>query len=88
MKEETIFIQDLLPSHYTCEPREMGVHCKSKIGFTEAEEPYWNVIVTAIKLKYQERFMEIYHQTCTRHCEFTVYLRPKKTVMELLFGHK
>ena len=88
MTAETMFIQELLPTHYVCEPREMGVHCRSRIGFAESEERYWDTIVTAIKLKYQERFMEIYHQTCTGHCEFTVYLRPKPTVMELFFGHK
>ena len=87
MKAETEWIKSILPDHYTCESRENGVHCHSSIGINDDHmigddynpetDDQFGLIVKAIEQKYGDRFMEIYHQTCTYHSKFTVYLRPK-----------
>ena len=73
MIEETKFIKSILPSHYICEPREDGVHCMSDKGISDNEQ--WEYVFKAIKQRFKSRFMEVYHQTCTSHVSFTVYLR-------------
>jgi hypothetical protein len=75
MKEETQWMKNLLPDHYTCEPRENGVHCHSPIGIDENDPEQWDFTFKAIKQKFGERFMEVFHQTCTNHVKFTVYLQ-------------
>ena len=78
MKDETKYIKLMLPDHYTCEPRDNGVHCCSDIGINDiTEEGWWKVFIAAIQVRYEDRFMEIFHQTCTNHKEFTVFLRPE-----------
>lgn len=74
MKEDLEFLKRLLPKHYKCEPREKGVHCDSYIGIDE-NDLHWVYIVEAIKQHFKDRFMEIFHQTCTDHLKFTVYFR-------------
>lgn len=74
--EETKWMKDLLPDHYTCEPRINGVHCHSKIGIDENDPEHFDFIHKAIKQKYEDRFMEIFHQTCTNHVKFTVFIHP------------
>lgn len=39
MIEETKWIKQLLPNHYTCEPRENGVHCYSYEGIPDDQGP-------------------------------------------------
>ena len=78
MIEETAWMASILPSHYTCEPRENGVHCHSPIGISECDTEHWGYIEKAIEQKYGERFMEIFCQTCTNNVKFTVFLRPNK----------
>ncbi len=75
MIEETNYMKNLLPSHYTCEPRDNGVHCYSPIGIDEEDKEQWPYTLKAIKQKFGERFMEVYHQTYTNHIKFTVYLK-------------
>jgi len=77
MEEETKFMKSLLPDHYTCEPRNDGVHCYSNIGIDENDPEHFEYIFLAIKQKFKKRFMEVYHQTCTDHKKFTVYIRPE-----------
>lgn len=73
MIKETEYIKNLLPSHYICESRENGVHCYSNVGINDSE--HWFYIMEAVKQKFKDRFMEVYHQTCTNHLKFTVYLK-------------
>ena len=85
MKAETEFIKSILPSHYTCESRENGVHCwsdkginddhNSNVEYNPEYDDHWGLIVKAIKHKFGDRLMEIYHQTCTNHLRFTVYIK-------------
>ena len=73
MKEETEYLKKLLPSHYTCECRDNGVHCYSDKGINDDEQ--WDYILQAIKKKFNDRLTEVYHQTCTNHVKFTVFLK-------------
>lgn len=79
MKEETEFMKSILPSHYTCEPRDNGVHCYSEIGIQKGkdaeDDEHWEYIMKAIRQKFSDRFMEVYHKTCTNHVKFTVYIK-------------
>lgn len=90
MKEETKWMKSLLPDSYICEPRENGVHCYDPTGkginddhmtgdkYDPETDDQWELIVKAIKQKFGDRLMEIYHQTCTYHIKFTIYLHPPK----------
>ena len=78
MKEETEYMKNLLPNHYTCEPRDNGVHCQSPIGIDENDPEQWYYTFEAIKQKFKERFLEVFHQTCTNHVKFTVFLRKEQ----------
>jgi hypothetical protein len=78
VKEETKWLKSLLPDHYTCEPRDRGVHCYSSIGIDENDPEQWDFTVKAIKQKFGKRFMGIFHQTCHNHVKFTVFIRPQK----------
>ena len=69
------FMRRVLPSHYTCEPRTNGVHCHSPIGINENDPEHWEYVYLAIKQKFGEDFMEVFHQTCTNHVKFTVFIR-------------
>lgn len=78
MTAETEWMKGLLPSHYTCEPRDNGVHCYSNGGGIEDSGPeeHWSYVMAAIRQKFGARFQEVDHQTCTNHQKFTVYLKP------------
>lgn len=73
MEEETKWIKSILPDDYICEPRTDGVHCYSFKGINDGE--LWEYFYKAVKQKYGDRFMEIYHQTYTNNLRFTVFLR-------------
>ena len=75
MNKDVDFMRRVLPDHYTCEPRENGVHCHSLIGVEDNDPEHWEYIFLAIKQQFGDRFMEVYHQTCTDHLKFTVYIR-------------
>lgn len=76
ISKDTEIVKNLLPKHYACEDRENGVHCYSDKGIHDInEENYFDAFCYACKTIFGERFMEIYHQTCTHHKQFTVYLR-------------
>ncbi len=84
LTEEANWIKGILPEHYTCEPREKGVHCHSEIGIQDTfpagtgGDDHWELIEKAIKQKYGDRFMEIFFQTHTRSQKFTVYIHPNQ----------
>ena len=78
MKTDTEYMQDLLPDYYKCEPRENGVHCFSEIdkGIDDCDPEQWKFRMLAMERYFEGRLLEVYHQTCTNHREFTVYLKP------------
>ena len=79
MNQDVIYMKKLLPDHYTVTESENGVHCKSSIGIKVngkgEDEEHFEYIFMAIKQHFKERFQEVYHQTCTYHQSFTVYLK-------------
>ena len=84
ISDEMKYIQKLLPDHYRCEQRGNGVRCISDIGINEVtEEGYWRVFIIALKVRYRDRFMEVFHQTCSDHKEFTVYIKEQSMADKL-----
>jgi hypothetical protein len=88
-EKETVWIKNLLPERYKCEPRENGVHCyditgeginddhKASESYDPETDDHWMLICKAIKKEYGSRLMEIFSQEAVYHSKFTVYLRPK-----------
>lgn len=76
-RDDVEFMVKVLPTHYTCNLRPHGVHCVSSEGIPEDQgyDEHWDLIVKAIKQNFGERLQEIYHNTCTNHVDFTVYLK-------------
>ena len=76
-RDDKKFMELVLPTNYTCKLYPYGVRCISKEGITEVKgyDDHWYLIVKAIKQEFGERFQEIYHDICTNHMCFTVYLK-------------
>lgn len=76
MKNDDVqYLKKVLPAHYTCKKTDGGVVCSSNTGIVD--ESKWNKIFDKIKQYFDARFLEVYHQTCTSHVKFTVYLKKK-----------
>jgi len=75
MEIETGIMRNILPTHYNCEPRDNGVHCHSEKGIDENDPEHWDYVFKAIKQRFGTRLMEVFHQTCTDHKKFTVFIR-------------
>lgn len=74
------FLKFILPSHYRVMETvvEKGnIRCKSSIGIEEEE---WESIKNKIKSYFGKRLAEIYHNTCTLHLDFIVYLNFGKKI--------
>lgn len=85
------FVKSILPPSYRVgESKKLGsVHCVSKTGIvkspyvnstgrmiTDAEdEKGWEKIFGKIRSHFGSRFQEVYHNTCTNHVDFTIYLK-------------
>lgn len=75
------YVKSVLPDHY--EVKESGhkgsVHCKSRIGIRHKidadDDEHFDYIVKALENHFGERLLEIGHNTCFCHVDFTVYLR-------------
>lgn len=91
IKEDIQFVKSILPDHYIVEEskKKGSIHCKSSIGIpTEAwsaerdraigdgHYSEWDGIFENIKSHFGERFQEVFHNTCTNHVDFTIYLKP------------
>lgn len=75
MSEETAnkeIIKGLLPEHYYCEETKGGINCKSNIGMSEGS---YVAFIDGIKDIFKKQFQEIFHQVCTDHLQFTVFLK-------------
>lgn len=75
------FVKEFLPNHYeVSESKKSGsIHCKSAIGIIgsngDEDEEHWGYIFSAIKNHFGDRFQEVFHNTCTNHVDFTIYLK-------------
>ena len=83
------FIKSILPDHYTLNPRiynsdlipdkkYVGVLCKSNIGIkrtdiNEEDEEHWGYILKALRVHFNDRLLEIYHNTNHCHVNFIIY---------------
>jgi hypothetical protein len=48
-----------------------------KFTVTDAEDDeHWSYIFEAIKQHFGEKFMEVYHETCSYHLDFFIYYKP------------
>jgi hypothetical protein len=70
------YINQVLPVHYEVkESKQKGnVHCKSSIGIDDDE--VWGYFMSALKNHFTD-FLEVYHNTCYNHVDFTVYFKNK-----------
>lgn len=75
--EDVEFMQRILPDHYVCRATKNGVHCKSPNGISEKnkDEAFETMVMEPIRKHFGERFLEVFHQVCTAHLEFTVFLK-------------
>ncbi len=74
------FVRSILPKHYSVSESKKtpgSIHCKSRIGLTVKDDEAWEHIIQAIRKQFGSRFQEVYHNTCTNHCDFIVYLKNK-----------
>lgn len=72
-EREQIIVKNLIPEHYAVELRDNGLHCHSPKGIEENTNE-WGNFVSQIKKEFPTQFMEIFHQTCTNHVKFTLFL--------------
>ena len=72
MLRESKIISNILPDHYTVTPKNNRVHCKSVIGIKNDND--WDKFFTSLKQNFGERFKEVFHNTCTYHVDFSVYI--------------
>jgi hypothetical protein len=80
LDQDIAFVRSILPEHYNIrESSSFGsIYCKSRIGIRNGEDEdqeHWNYIYNAIKEYFGKRLSEIFHQTCTYHLSFTIYLK-------------
>ena len=72
------YIKQVLPVHYEVKGSKQrgNIHCKSAIGI--ADEEHWGYFMSALKGKFDD-FLEVYHNTCYNHVDFTIYFRTSKS---------
>jgi hypothetical protein len=81
MEEEINYVKSILPSHYQVKESKSkdSIHCSSTIGIKEGvdgeDDEHWFYILSAIRQKFKERFLEVDHNTCFCHVDFTIYLK-------------
>lgn len=76
--QDVLFVKQILPDHYDVKEskRKGSIHCKSPVGISDTPpEAVWNHIFGTIKRFFGDRFQEVFHNTCTNHVDFTIYLK-------------
>ena len=77
---EAEIIKNILPDHYKVTPKDNRVHCVSEIGIKEnVYDAEWKKVFKSFKKEFGSRFGEVYHNTCTNHVDFSVYIDPNIT---------
>lgn len=72
------FVKAILPDHYVVKESSNpgSIYCKSETGIPEVKgDLHWNTVFSAIKSHFGDRFQEVFHNTCTNHVDFTIYLK-------------
>jgi hypothetical protein len=75
IQDDIDFVRSILPDHYEVkESKKAGsIHCKSPIGIEG------DAFIYKVADHFGERFQEVYHNTCFRHVDFTIYLKTQTT---------
>jgi len=83
-KADIDFVKSVLPPYYNVKESEPSaydsINCFSNRGIhkpgSDAEDDiYWAVIMHSFKSHFGERFIEVNHNTCTNHKNFTIHLK-------------
>lgn len=71
------YITQILPDSYEVkESKQPGnVHCKSSTGIDENDEERWGYFMDSLRTRFKDEFLEVNHNTCHNHADFTVYFR-------------
>jgi hypothetical protein len=73
-------VKVILPDHYSVKESVNTIHCVSEIGIKkdiDAEgDEHWSYIMSALKNHFREKFLEINHNVCFCHTDFTINLKP------------
>lgn len=81
LQEDINYVTKLLPDHYTVkESKQAGnIHCKSRTGIRKGidaeDDEHWGYVMSGLRQHFGDRFLEVDHNTCFCHVDFTVYLR-------------
>jgi hypothetical protein len=73
------YVTQILPDHYEVkESKQKGnVHCKSSTGIDENDEERWGYFMDSLRTRFKGEFLEVFHNTCTNHVDFTIYFKGK-----------
>jgi hypothetical protein len=71
-------VERILPSYYIVDESAIrgSIHCVSRLQRGIDDDERWDYTFKAIKQHFGDRFQEVFHNTCTNHIDFTIYLKP------------
>jgi len=87
--EDLVNVQQHLPDHYELkmgtttnqEKKSMWIRCMSRTGIQKDgndDNEAWEKFFQSMKNYFGDRFIEIYHNTCTWHVDFVIYYRERE----------
>jgi hypothetical protein len=75
------YVKGILPSHYrvTSGKKENSIHCVSEFGLKtpdgKEDEEKWQTVMRCLRGNFGTRFLEVFHNVCYMHTDFTIYLK-------------
>lgn len=77
---DLLFVKSILPHHYEVQviQDKNYFNCHSRVGIQDngyEDDDAWAHIFSAIKQYFGDRFSEVFHNTCTWHVNFNIYLK-------------
>jgi hypothetical protein len=77
------YIKNILPDSYEVkESKQPGnVHCKSATGFIieDEDDEQWSYFMSCLRSRFEGEFLEVNHNTCHNHVDFTIYFKNPTT---------
>ena len=70
---DVMFIESILPKHYSVTSIEDGFRCTSDEGIES--DTLWDFILKQIMGSLSDRFLEVYHQVNHFHKDFNIYIK-------------
>lgn len=80
-KSDFEFFKKVTPNYFvTIDSSLLGdrpdkIRCRSNSGIDDEEK--WTYLILSFELRWRERFIEVNHDVCTGHTDFTIYLKPE-----------